>query len=64
MELRTATVTGMSSPSTAQQVESLLADIDGVVRVSADHDTGTVEVVVTDNVRTDKLKAAICTFQE
>ncbi|MDY6818204.1 MAG: hypothetical protein SVG88_06035 [Halobacteriales archaeon] len=64
MELRTATIRGMNSPTAAREVETLLSDVNGVVRASANHDTETVEVLVTETVQTEQLKDAISAFQE
>lgn len=54
----------MDSPGAAQQMKTLLTDVNGVVRVSINHDTETVDIIVTDTVRTEQLKAAIDGFRE
>lgn len=54
----------MNSPTAAREVETLLSDVNGVVRASANHDTETVEVLVTETVQTEQLKDAISAFQE
>lgn len=59
MERHTLSVSGMSCTGCEQNVESALKQIDGVTRVTADHEGDTVEVVVEDDVTDDDLHAAI-----
>ena len=58
MEQTTLDVTGMACGGCEQNVEDALADLDGVSRVAADHEDGTVEVAV-DGVSDDDVQAAI-----
>lgn len=55
----TIAVTGMSCNGCEQNVESALRNIGGVNRVEADHEGGTVDVVVDDDVADDEIQAAI-----
>ena len=59
MERKTISVTGMSCNGCEQTVENTLQIIEGVTRVDADHDGGTVELVVEDDVADDDIEAAI-----
>lgn len=56
---KTIAVSGMSCNGCEQNVESALRNLDGVNRVKADHEGGTVDVVVEDGVATDEIQAAI-----
>ena len=59
MERRTVDVTGMSCTGCERNVESALQTLEGVSRVEADHEGGTVEVVVEDGVSDGDVTAAI-----
>jgi copper chaperone len=59
MRRETVTVTGMSCTTCEQTVENALGSLDGVTRAEADHEGGTVEVVVGDDVMDDDLHAAV-----
>jgi copper chaperone CopZ len=58
-ERRTIEVTGMACTGCEENVESALQSLDGVRRVEADHEGGTVEVVVDDALGDDDLGTAI-----
>lgn len=59
MRRETLSVTGMSCTGCEQNVENALKNIDGVTRAEADHEGGTVEVVVEDDTVDDALYTAI-----
>lgn len=59
MKRETVSVTGMSCTGCEQNVENALKNFDGVTRVEANHEGGTVEIVVGDDVEEDSLYAAI-----
>lgn len=59
VERRSIEVTGMSCNGCERTVENALKSVGGVSRIDADHETGTVEVVVDDDVSDDDLRAAI-----
>lgn len=59
MKRETVSISGMSCTGCEGNVESALQKVDGVNRVEADHDGGTVEVVVDDDVTDDDIHAAI-----
>lgn len=59
MERHTLSVTGMSCTGCEQNVESALKQIDGVTRVTADHEGDTVEIVRGDDVSDNDLHATI-----
>jgi copper chaperone len=50
MKRETLSVTGMSCNDCEQNVENALKNLDGVTRVTADHEGNTVEVVVEDDL--------------
>lgn len=52
-------VTGMSCDSCEQTLEKALQHLEGVTRVTADHETDTVEVVVEGGVTATELHRAI-----
>ena len=56
---KTIEVSGMSCDGCERNVENSLKSIDGVRRVEANHETGTVEVALEDGVDTDRLSTAI-----
>lgn len=56
---RTIEVSGMSCDGCERNVESALNNVTSVRRVEADHEAGTVEVVVEDDVGDDDLGNAI-----
>lgn len=58
MERETIPVTGISSGGCERNGENALQNFDGVTRVEANHDGGTVDVVV-DDVEADDRYAAI-----
>jgi copper chaperone len=53
MERKTISVTGMSCNGCERNVETALQNLDGVRRVDADHEAGTVDVVLGDGVSDD-----------
>ena len=55
----TLSVAGMACDGCERNVESALGDLDGVTRVKADHEDGTLEVVVDDEVPDEDVRAAI-----
>ena len=59
MKRGTVSVIGMSYAGCEQTVETALENLDGVRRVEADHEGGTGDVVVEDDVEDDELAAAI-----
>lgn len=59
VERRTVEVNGMSCGGCEQAVENALRSMDGVHRVDADHEAGTVEVAVEDDVTDDVLGRAV-----
>ena len=59
MARRTISVSGMSCDGCERNVESALADLEGVSNVEADHEGDAVEVDVDDDVTEDDLHAAI-----
>lgn len=59
VERRTVEVSGMSCGGCEQAVENALRSMDGVHRVDADHDAGTVEIAVEDDVSDDVLGRTI-----
>lgn len=59
MKRETISVTGMSCNGCEQNVESALQSIEGVSRVEADHESGTVEVVLENDVADEDIDAAI-----
>jgi len=59
MERKTLDVTGMSCNGCERNVENALQSLAGVSRVEADHEAGTVSVVVDDAVTDDDLTIAI-----
>lgn len=58
-ERRTIEVEGMACTGCEGNVESALTTVEGVRRVEADHEAGTVEVVVDDDVTDDDVDAAV-----
>lgn len=50
MKRETLSVTGMSCNGCERNVENALKNLDGVTRVTADHEGNTVEVVVEDDL--------------
>lgn len=56
---RTIDVSGMSCNGCENNVENALKNLDGVRRVEADHEAGTVEVVAEDEVSDDALGEAV-----
>jgi len=58
-ERRTVDVTGMSCNGCEQNVENALEALDGVRRVEASHEGGTVEVVTDDDVSDDDISNAV-----
>jgi len=59
MERRTITVSGMTCDGCERNVRNALQHIEGVSRVEADHEAGTVEFVADDGVDDDDIEAAI-----
>jgi len=59
MERKTISVSGMSCNGCKQKLESALQNLDGVSRVDADHEAGTVDVTLEDRVPNDDVNAAI-----
>lgn len=59
MERKRIAVTGMSCTGCEQNVENMLATVEGVTRVEADHEGDSVEVVVSADTSDDDLTAAI-----
>ena len=59
MERRTVAVSGMSCTRCEETTERALGRLDGVRRVEADHEAGTVELVAGDEVTTGEIHAAI-----
>ena len=59
MERKTLSVTGMSCNGCEQNVKNALQNVEGVTRVDADHEDGTVEVVAEDDIADEDIKAAI-----
>ena len=59
MKRETIAVTGMSCTGCEQNVQSALTNLEGVSRVEADHEGGTVEVVADENVTDEDVHAAI-----
>lgn len=59
MERKTISVTGMSCTGCEQSVENALETVDGVTRVEADHEGGSVAVVVGEETPDDDLTEAI-----
>ncbi|QSG02351.1 heavy-metal-associated domain-containing protein [Natranaeroarchaeum sulfidigenes] len=57
--VRTITVTGMSCEGCEQNIEESLQELDGVIQVSADHESESVEVGTDDDVRENDIHAAI-----
>ena len=58
-ERRSTEVGGMSCDGCERTVENALRTVDGVRRVEANHETGTVDVTVEDDVSDDDLRTAI-----
>lgn len=56
---QTIEVSGMACTGCERNVENTLKNIAGVRRVEADHETGSVEVVVEDGASEDDLTTAI-----
>lgn len=59
MKRETLTVTGMSCDGCERTVENALGTVEGVTRVEADNEAGTVEIVVEDDVAEEDVTAAI-----
>lgn len=59
MNRKTISVSRLSCNSCEQNVETALKNLDGVTRVTADHESNTVEVVAEDDVVDDDLHTAI-----
>ena len=59
MERKRMAVSGMSCTGCEQRVENALRALDGVTRVEADHEGGSVEVVVADGTTDDELASTI-----
>ena len=59
VERRTITVEGMSCTGCEQNVTNALTNVEGVRRADADHETGEVDVVVSDEMDEDTLASAI-----
>ncbi|RDI72612.1 heavy-metal-associated domain-containing protein [Halopelagius longus] len=59
VQRRSIDVSGMSCNGCERNVENALKNIDGVRRVEADHEAGTVEIVVEDDVTDDDLGPVI-----
>jgi len=59
MKRKTVPVAGMSCDGCEETVETALLRVDGVAHVTADHETGTVEVVAEDDVTDADVDAAI-----
>ena len=59
MQRQTVSVIGMSCTGCEQNIENALKNVDGVTRVTADHQGDIIEVVVENNVTEDSLHAAI-----
>jgi len=59
MQRQTVSVTRMSCTGCERNAENTLKNVDGVTRVTADHENDSIEVVVEDDVTDDDLHAAI-----
>ncbi|QIB76499.1 heavy-metal-associated domain-containing protein [Halogeometricum borinquense] len=59
MQRRKIDITGMSCPGCERTVETALKSVDGVRRADANRESGTVEIVVEDDVSDDDLGDAI-----
>lgn len=59
MNRKTVPVTGMACTGCEQNVENALKELGGVTRADADHEGGTVEVVVDDDYDDAELHGAI-----
>lgn len=59
VERRTIRVDGMSCGGCENAVKNALRTLDGVHRVDADHEAGTVEIAVKSDVSDDVLRTAI-----
>ncbi|MFC6824536.1 heavy-metal-associated domain-containing protein [Halopelagius fulvigenes] len=59
VQRRSIDVSGMSCNGCERNVENALKNVDGVRRVEADHEAGTVEIVVEDDVNDDDLGTVI-----
>ena len=59
VQRKTLSVTGMSCNGCEQNVENALRNVEGVRKVEADHDAGTVDVVVEDDASDDRLTKAV-----
>lgn len=59
MKRETLSVAGMSCTACEQNVESALRNLDGVTRVEASHEGGTVEVVADEGATDEDLRAAV-----
>lgn len=55
MKRKTIAVTGMSCTGCERAVENALRTLEGVQRIDADHEDGTVEIVADDDVSEDQL---------
>lgn len=56
---QTLQVSGMACAGCEQTIESALGNVTGVRRIDADHEAGTVEVVLGDDVDDDDLRTAV-----
>lgn len=59
MNRQTLAVEGMACDGCEQNVEQALQKLEGVTRVTADHEADSVEVVVSDDTSDEDLSAAI-----
>lgn len=59
MNRQTLSVEGMACDGCEQNVERALQKVEGVTRVTADHEADSVEVVVSDDTAGEELAAAI-----
>lgn len=59
MERKTIPVSGMSCNGCEQNVENALGNVEGVTRIEADHQDGTVELVAEDAVTDEDIEAAV-----